>query len=290
MNTTTASRVSVLKPGYLVSLKTALRGGVSYTRQDIEKEHQEGGALVSKWETERQIQNPEEYAAAIVARSACRSAVVGVCSASVFGLMTPLAREGELFDAIRKARTIADAHNGTAASTYVQVFVLVARIAQDDAEAARAISYEIRELLEAMQNGIKTANPEAIREAASKARAMGQMLTDDVAGKVADAIKEARSAARNIVKKASESGEAAALEVAKLYPTGKLEAARFAFLDMTEGTATTTTDAPAARGIDLDPQAQEETPEPAQARPVDLETTPDTIHTAAADARPLELF
>lgn len=247
-------KTSILKPGYLVALKTGLRGGVNYTRRDIEQEHTtEAGAQRARWETSREVPDPVEFDAATKARGAARSAVTAVCCASSFGLLCPIAKEGELFDAIEIARKIADTHNEQATLTHVDVYVLVGRIAQDDAEAARAIANEIRELLDAMRAGIADADPAAIREAANKARALGAMLSPDVAGQVSAAIVQAREAARAIVKRIEKSGETAADVVAELQ-TGKIDAARFSFLDLDTEAAQLDAIAPAARGIDYEPE------------------------------------
>ena len=245
-------KTSVLKPGFLVSLKTSLRGGVNYKRVDIEPDHTtEEGARVARWETARAIPDPAEFERATAARGKARSLVSAVCCASSFGLLCPSLKESELQDAIAAARAVADAHNAGAALTHVDVYVLVGRVASDDAEAARAIASEIRELLDAMREGIKAADPTAIREAATKAKNLGAMLTVDVAGQVSAAIVEARAAARAIVQRVEKAGETAAAVVAEC-STARIESARFAFLDLDEGAAVQS-EAPAARGIDFEP-------------------------------------
>jgi hypothetical protein len=245
-------QTSVLKPGYLVALKTNVRGGVDYRRVDVEPDHlDDTGARVAKWETSREITDPQEYERAMAARSKARTVITAVCSRSNFGLLCPLAREEDLQQAIADARNIADRHNVTAARTQVEVYVLIGRIAQDDNEAARAIGSEIRGLLDAMTAGIKAADADAIREAASKARSLGQMLSPNVSSAVSSAIKEARTAASEIVKRVAKAGEQAADVVAQC-STQKIEAARFAFLDLDEPTSAEP-QAPTARGIDLQP-------------------------------------
>lgn len=247
-------KASVLRPGLLVSLKTSIKGGVNYQRVDVERDHETtDGARVSRWETTREIPNPQEFEAAVQARSKARSIISGACSASSFGLLCPSADEFKLMEAIKDARQVADAHNKDAQLARVEVYVLIGRVARDDEEAARAIASEVRELIEAMQAGIKEANPEAIRDAANKARNLGSMLSDDVAGKVTDAIAQARKAAREIVKRVEKAGESAA-EVMKEIVTDKLESARFAFLDMDDASPVNQ-EAPTARPVDMPPES-----------------------------------
>ena len=248
-------KTSVLKPGYLVSLKTTIRGGVNYKRIDIEAAHyDETGAKVEKWETAKEIPDPEEFEQATIARGKARSVITAVCCASSFGLLCPLANEGALFDAIEEARRIADAHNSQSTRTHVDVYAIVGQVAQNDVQAARAIGAEVRELLDAMNAGIKAADPAAIREAANKAKNLGGMLSAEVAGKVSAAIVEAREAARAIVKRVEKSGETAAAVVAEC-STRRIDSARFSFLDL-DDSAEVETQAPAARGLDYEPAAE----------------------------------
>lgn len=243
-------KASVLKPGLLVSLKTSIRGGVNYQRVDLEHNHtDDDGALVARWETKRQIVDPAEYERATVTRGKARTLISSVCCSSSFGLLCPVSNESRLDEVIAEARALAAAHNAEATVTQVEVFVLVGRISSDDAEAARAIGSEVRELLDDMKSAIDAADPARIREAASKARELGSMLSPDVASQVTDAIVQARSAAREIVKRVEKSGESAARVVASLNTTA-INMARFAFLDMDAGQATT--EAPAGRSVEIE--------------------------------------
>jgi hypothetical protein len=242
--------VSTIRPGLLVSMKTSLRGGVSYKRVDIEADHvTEDGGRSAEWQTKRMIEDAAEFEAATVARSKARSAVASVCCSSSFGLLCPAAREDELTAAVADARRVAALHNAGASRSFVDVFVMVGRLASDDVEAARAIASEVRELLDTMRAGIADADPEVIREAANKARALGGMLTPEAAGKVSAAIAQARSAARELVKRVEKAGESAAVVVAQLQVRA-IDSARFAFLD-TDGAGAVEPEAPTAPAVDL---------------------------------------
>lgn len=262
-------KTAVIRPGLLVSLRTTIKGGVSYSRIDKETERvTEDGELVARWETTKTIPDPKEYEAAIAARSKARAAVTSVCCPSVFGLLCPSDAAGKLDEAVTKARAIAAVHNGAAVLSQVEVFVLVGRVAADDAEAARAIGAEVRDLLEQMQTGIKAADPEMIRDAANKARAIGSMLSDNVSEKVSSAIEEARRAAREIVRRVEKSGEQAAAVVSELKMRA-IESARMAFLDLDEEGKVTQA-APAPRSLDLDPDVSAAPRMEAQALPLEL--------------------
>lgn len=224
-------QVSTLKPGLLVSVKTTIRGGVQYVRTDIEPEHQVGDGRRASWQTERAITDAEEFDAAIKVRSEARATITRVCCPSSFGLLCPEDKEQELTDAIATARQLVSEFNATARCSKVEVFSIAGRIAQDDLQAARAIASEVRDLMRDMEEGIKRADVEAIRKAATAAKAMQGMLSASVADRVGEAITQARSAARELVKRVGKAGELAADVVAELN-INRIESARFAFLDL----------------------------------------------------------
>jgi hypothetical protein len=249
---TIGPRVNVLRPGLLVSLKTSIRGGVAYFRKDLEPDRiTEEGERIARWETKREIYDAQEYERATVARSKARAIITGKCAHSDFGLMCPEAQEEELREAIRAARTVANEHNRDATRTQVEVYVMLGRVAVNDVEAVRAISAEMRGLMDDIKAGIADANPEAIREAANKARNMNQVLTESTQAKVKAAIDEARAIAKEIKKRIEKSGTDAAAVVKEL-GTKKLDEARFAFLDLDEQTQGEQIAAP-ARAVDIDP-------------------------------------
>jgi hypothetical protein len=120
----------------------------------------------------------------------------------------------------------------------------------------------MRELLADMREGVAKADPEAIREAARKARELDGMLSPELAGKVSLAIIEARKAARIITARVAKAGETAA-DVVRELGVKQMEAARFAFLDLEEGAAPES-EAPAGRGVDLAPESAPRTAAPAE--------------------------
>jgi hypothetical protein len=265
-----------------VSLKTSVRGGVEYRRADLAApEGGPEGAAVSRWETTKITINPAEVERASKARSKARSLVASVCSSSAFGLLCPEARAPDLERVVAEARAVAAEFNAGAKHTTIGVYVIAGRIASTDEEAARAIGSEVRELLTAMEDGIKAADPEAIREAANKARALGAMLSDEAAGKVGKAIEAARSAAREITRRVAKGGEVAAKVVADIR-TDEIARARFAFLDLEPAAAVAEPEAP-ARPVDLAPEAAAP---PASPELPGLDLTPSNPSAPAAPALP----
>jgi len=224
---------STLRPGLLVSLKSTVSGGVRYDRTDLAAPNPgaDSAAEITRWETTKVVVDAAEFERATKIRGKCRSLISSVCAVSEFGLLCPTSREFDLARAVEEARRIAAEHNAAARVSRVEVYVMTGRIAQDDAEAARAISAEVRGLLAEMKDGIAAANPEAIREAARKAKNLGSMLTEDAAGKVESAIEAARKAARDLVRRVEKGGELAAVVVSECNVEA-IESARFSFLDM----------------------------------------------------------
>jgi ElaB/YqjD/DUF883 family membrane-anchored ribosome-binding protein len=242
-------RSTTLRPGLLVGLKTSVRGNVAYDKRTLEEEHiLVGGMARAKWETVRTIDDPAEHEAAEKARSKAGSVIRSVCAKSAFGLLCPESLASQLEGAVTEARAIADTFNATAKLSHVDVYVITGRVAPDDVEAVRAINSEIKELLDTMETGCRNLDPEAIREAASKARSVGAMLPAETQARVKGAIDAARSAARQIVK----AGEAAAVEV-DAGAIKRIMEARTSFLDLDTAPAEVAATVETARAIDLDP-------------------------------------
>jgi hypothetical protein len=244
-----ALQTSTLRPGFLVSVKTSVRGNVSYSKQEIESAHiDETGAQKARWETSRVIADPVEQEAAAKARSKAQGLIRAICTQSAFGMLCP-ETEGENLDkAIVAARKIADEFNATAKLTRVAIYIMTGRIAPDDVEAIKAINSEVRELMERMQDGIARMDVKAVREAASRAKEVGSMLTADSQARVQIAVEAARAAATQIVK----AGEVAGLEIDKV-AIAKITEMRTAFLDLDgEGKPIEAPKASAA-SLDLEP-------------------------------------
>jgi hypothetical protein len=226
---------TMLKPGLLVSLKTILRGNVNYVRQDLGAERCENGGgefgQVSRWETTKTIDDLREHEEAVKVRNGVSSMIRRQCKLTSFGLLCPTTAEPALDQAIRDARELTDAFNVRAEKSYVDFFVLKGRIAETDEEATRAIVDEVKTLLDQMEEGIRDLDPRKIREAATRAKAVNEMLQESQNEKVGEAIKAARTAARQIVKrveKAGEDGNKVLVDIS----TKPLDEARFAFLDL----------------------------------------------------------
>lgn len=203
-------QTSTLRPGLLVSLKSSVSGNVSYQRRDIVSQHlTKEGKSEAKWETERTIVDPVEHDAAWKVRNKARSLIASVCSQSAFGLLCPETAEDELDAAVKEARTLVEAFNSEAKLTRVGIYVMTGRIAADDVEAVRAINSEVRDLLSEMERGLKNLDVKAVRDAASKAKNIGAMLSPDATARIQVAIDAARTSARKIV----QSGEQISMEI-----------------------------------------------------------------------------
>lgn len=243
-------KTSTLRPGLLVSLKTSVSGNVSYQKQVIEDAHlTEDGAQQARWETQRTISDPEEHENAVKARSKARAKIRSVCADSAFGMLCPESDADKLEAAIKEAREIADGFNEVAKLTRVTVYVITGRIAPDDVEAVKAINSEVKDLLNAMSAGIENLDVKKVREAASRAKEVGAMLSTDAQARVQIAVDAARAAAKKIVA----AGDQAAKEIDRA-TIRKITEMRTAFLDLDEAKAI---EAPAAeqRALDLTPSS-----------------------------------
>jgi hypothetical protein len=238
---------TTLRPGLLVSLKTSVRGNVKYLKDQKGSQKLEDGAEVALWETQRTIKDPVEHKAAGDTRTRARYLVRSICAESAFGLLCPETDKDKLEKAVAEARKLAEEFNETAKLSKISVFVITGRIAPDDVEAVRAINDEIRGLMDDMNSGIERLDAKSIREAASKIKDVGQMLSADMQARIQIAIETARG----VAKKIKAAGEQAAQEIDRS-AIRKITEMRTAFLDL-DGGAEVAAPAAEARALDLAP-------------------------------------
>jgi hypothetical protein len=227
------SDTRTVRPGLLVALSTSIRGNRRYETQEIEGPHKDDqGELVSRWETTRIVEDPEEYTRAIDVRSKARGVIVNNCAATAFGLLCPLDREQKLRDGVAEAQLIAARFNATASISSVEVRVIIGRVEQDDVAAVRAITSEVSNLLQDVELGIAKMDPTAIGKACDKARDIGTMLEPEAKERLQGAIDAARVVKRQMVK-LEKAGELAKIVVdQQLLDT--VASARTSFLDLDE--------------------------------------------------------
>lgn len=223
---------SIIRPGFMVSLKTSVSGGVAYTRTDLDATGVDttGSAQVARWETTKIVADPVEHDRAVVVRNKARALITKACVSTAFGLLCPEAAEGDLLRAVAEARALVREHNDGASRTTVGLYVLTGKVASTDEESARAIGEEVRTLIAGMSSAIDRLDPDALREAASKASKVAAMLAPAESEKVGAAVQAARKAARDITRRVVKGAEPAALVLLDIQ-RGAIEQARMAFLD-----------------------------------------------------------
>lgn len=235
-----------LRPGLLVSMQTSVKGNVSYHVDDRDVQRVDRSEI-TEIHTRKLVADVDEQEAAIKVRTKARGLVLSVCSKSAFGLLCPNNKESALRDAITAARALTDEFNSTAQLTRMSVNVIYGRIAQDDVEAVRAITGEIRTLMENMQDGLKKLDVKAVRAAANQAKEVGQMLSPEAKGRLEVAINAARVAARKIAK----AGETAAAEVDRA-AIARIDMARTSFLDFDDNAKMFSEPHAEARNIEME--------------------------------------
>jgi hypothetical protein len=220
----------VMVPGILVALKTSVRGGVEYQRTALEEDAE---GKVKRWETTRFMDDPAERKAANETQAKASGMISRLCVRTTFGLLCRTDRETELDAAVNEMRQLVSEWNRTAEHSYVYVSAIKGRIADNDEEAIRAILEEAKDLLNQMDKGLSAADVKVIRDAAMRAKRLSEMMTDESAGQINDALDAARQAARAIVRSSGELNAQLA-SVSIDVEREAFAAARLSFLQMSD--------------------------------------------------------
>lgn len=254
------SFATTIRPGLLVAVKTSIKGNVTYKKTDLGSRKLEDGTEEADWETKRKIKDAAEQDAASKCRSKARNLIGSVCSTTDFGYLCPLVAKPELEKAIIEAKALCDEFNKTSKYTKIRFGAVTGTIAQDDYQAVRALRREVNELLTDMQQGLENLDVGIVREAANRAKQLGQMLTQDAQVRLEIAIKAARDTAKRIVA-AGDQG-AVAIDRATL---NTLTEARTAFLDLDTPEGAVAAPLVEGRAVDLTEGSREVTAAPAVA-------------------------
>lgn len=247
-------KAQLLKPGFMIALASSLKGGVQYQTIHEESDKSSDGALTEKWETTKTVFDAAEHDRAVKVRGAAQYQVRRLCVVTPFCLLCPESAEGELDIGVEIAKKIVDDFNATAVYTRINFYVLKARLLGNDESTAKAIAGEMRSLLSEMGDAIQKMDPEAIREALTKANQVSEMLVEEQQEKVSLAIELARKAAREITKnlKNKAGGALSTVEDFRVQLLA-VEKAKQVFLDFEESSELTAEqEAPAVQMRELD--------------------------------------
>jgi colicin import membrane protein len=202
----------ILKPGYLISLKSHVAGGALYERQELSVEEQSTGAQrVRRWTTTQTIFDPDEWKEAKQVRGRVVSYIWNRTVYTEYGLMCPEDHLAALDEAIAKAREEVAAFNAKAKHTHVKLHVLRSRLLLE--QASPLLAEETGEVLDELEAkmvamGDKPAaepgRAEAVKETRRAVDKMSGLATllqpGSLAERIAAKIKQAREAANQASK------------------------------------------------------------------------------------------
>jgi hypothetical protein len=280
-------KATTIRPGYLVSIKTSIKGGVQYQRVDLDTGLPVAdGTEVTRWETTKIVENREESDRATKVRSKARQMIERLCIKTAFGPVCPMDQVSALDAIIANARQLVEESNQTFGHTQIGIYVLKGEVKSDDAEALRSITQEASVLIQQMDDGIKEFDSGKIKDAANRAQALSAMLGEETSAKVNSAVEQARKAARTIVKRIEKEGEDRVIVLADIQ-RGQIESARIAFLDLDGGNTVAGEALPSVQGqrfADLDLADQNQGPKDH----IERQATPK-IDLAGSDVAVMEL-
>lgn len=247
-------KTQLIRPGFMIALASALKGGVEYQTVHEEVTENNGGIITEEWTTKKTTFDAEEHEKAVKVRGAALYQIRRLCVKTPFCLLCPENEEKELDVGVEIARKLIDDFNAESVYTKINLYVLKARLLGNDEQTAMAIAGEMRTLLSDMDVAIRKMDPEAIREALTKANEVSQMLVAEQQEKVSVAVELARTAAREITKAVKKKSKDS-LNAINDFRVSLLavEQARQSFLDYEEPKELTSTEeAPAVQVKELD--------------------------------------
>ena len=197
-----------LKPGVLVVVKSSVRGGAEYDRQELSTDGLDpaGAKQIRSWQTVQRVSDPDELAEARRVRGYAVGAIWNRASVTPYGLIVSDDRLEALAEAVERARERVDAFNAKARHVRVTLRVLKTRLVPE--EASEAFEAEAEETLEDLEARVdaESLDVEETRKAADRATALAEVLDGSLASRVLAKIQEARAAATAAAREARGDG------------------------------------------------------------------------------------
>lgn len=213
--------VIALKPGILVHYDTSIAGGVRRSSRELSAPSVDAAEVsvpsaaldtvkIERRQSDVAVLDPDEWKRAEQIRSACIAKVRKICSITPFGhaWLCPKDRERDLDAALDETETDARAFNATARFSRINVSSFKGYIADNDEKSARSVAQEIAGLLAAMNAGVESRDPTAIRQAIAKAQKISTIIDDQAGERVSAALALARASANEIAKTIRDRGNA----------------------------------------------------------------------------------
>ena len=222
------TETALLKPGRMVSLRSTVRGGVEYDREDLPTacdcaladgpraevrgpDHATScpmgeGEAVKAWKTVRRIKDPVEWKRAKAVRGRAVAKVWHACVFTEFGLVLPDDRRAKFEEILTEQRQLVHEHNKTTQHTHVTLRVLRSRLERDE-ETETSLAAEVDEVVEDMEACAAASDVDGARKTALKAQKLTAIFSSDVAARVMEKVKAARDAATAAAKAARDAAK-----------------------------------------------------------------------------------
>jgi hypothetical protein len=230
--------VLTIKPGYFVSSKTELRGGVKRKKTDLRNDLKADGSQEREYQTEIKVKCKKEWEAAVALRAKVAGMVAGKCKLYPFGLACSEADLPKVEQAKAEAEELCNEFNKTSSFTTIHMHVSFWFIASDDVRAMQLYAKELEDLARQMRKAIDEGKVKEIREAARMAARFQMMLGEKESQQVGEAVKAARKAAMTISREVVKKGQQVE-EVLPKIKTTAISRMRFAFLGKASGDGAT---------------------------------------------------
>ncbi len=196
--TTNGITTTDLRPCLLVNLDCSRRGGQHYTRANERVIPTEDGSEKSEWETEKTIDNPDEFAEATSLQGKAKRAFAKLGRHTPGGIVVNRDKQDEVNALIEEWNASFDEFNTRATTTEVNFWVWVFDVTGENVSNLQVLIDQLADYLESLEQAVRGVEPAEIRDVLKRLGGFTDLLPETVGLSLTKAVASAKKRADNI--------------------------------------------------------------------------------------------
>lgn len=222
-------QVKDLKNCFLVAFKVSVHGGISYSHSK-EKLEVIGRREESSWQTDKILNDREEYNKAQSLRGIIKRSLARLGRDGDLGAIVPVENEKDLDALIEENRQKIRQFNEEARFSTMRFTALKFYIQGENEAALEDMLRDLRDLLDELKASVEGADYKGIRDVVTRLKGFEAVLPENAADYLQRAVADARKQA-NTARKALEDAGQQLQDVQRKMSTSTVDFARFAVME-----------------------------------------------------------
>ncbi len=190
-----------LKPCLLIAANVSRRGGQHYERENETVSLNDEGEEIRNWETKKTTKDTAEFAEASSIQSKAKRTISKLGAHTPIGIVVNLDKEALVEETLEQIEQEVNSYNAGSSHTKIDLMFGVFEVTGKNVRQLEKVVDSLRGVLDDLGGALNTLDPQNIREVLRRMSGYTEILPDNTARLVDNAIKNAKSKANEISKR-----------------------------------------------------------------------------------------